>query len=188
MKLLNPPALYDPSPNAYSQLAIVPAGARLAFISGQGGGAGCGDFGICGNPGNSPPPTAVIGGATWMTFPGTARKLTMPALVREPPASIPVSIQCQPGDQVFLCVSRQTAFQFVPNQSGVRTNPVSPPPIVIDLGTMPGGGTLNTTIPSYDLGGNVESRAYFFLSVHKLPNGQRILGSPANLIVLDSSF
>jgi enamine deaminase RidA (YjgF/YER057c/UK114 family) len=37
MKLLNPPALYDSSPNAYSQLAIVPAGARLVFVSGQGG-------------------------------------------------------------------------------------------------------------------------------------------------------
>jgi enamine deaminase RidA (YjgF/YER057c/UK114 family) len=37
MQLLNPPSLYDPSPNSYSQVAIVPAGSRLAFISGQGG-------------------------------------------------------------------------------------------------------------------------------------------------------
>lgn len=37
MQLLNPPALYNSAPNAYSQLAIVPAGARLVFISGQGG-------------------------------------------------------------------------------------------------------------------------------------------------------
>jgi enamine deaminase RidA (YjgF/YER057c/UK114 family) len=37
MQLLNPPTLYDPSPNSYSQIAIVPAGTRLAFISGQGG-------------------------------------------------------------------------------------------------------------------------------------------------------
>jgi enamine deaminase RidA (YjgF/YER057c/UK114 family) len=37
MKLLNPPTLYDPSPNAYSQLAMPPPGARLVFISGQGG-------------------------------------------------------------------------------------------------------------------------------------------------------
>jgi enamine deaminase RidA (YjgF/YER057c/UK114 family) len=37
MKLLNPPALYDPSPNAYSQLTIVPGAARLVFVSGQGG-------------------------------------------------------------------------------------------------------------------------------------------------------
>lgn len=37
MKLLNPPALYDSSPNAYSQLAIAPAGSRLVFVSGQGG-------------------------------------------------------------------------------------------------------------------------------------------------------
>lgn len=37
MKLLNPPSLYDSSPNAYSQLAFVPAGCSLVFISGQGG-------------------------------------------------------------------------------------------------------------------------------------------------------
>ena len=37
LRLLNPEGLYDPSPNAYSQVAIVPAGTRLAFISGQGG-------------------------------------------------------------------------------------------------------------------------------------------------------
>lgn len=37
VKLLNPPGLYDPSPNAYSQLAIVPAGMRLVFTAGQGG-------------------------------------------------------------------------------------------------------------------------------------------------------
>jgi enamine deaminase RidA (YjgF/YER057c/UK114 family) len=37
MQLLNPPSLYDSSPNSYSQLAIVPAGARLVFVSGQGG-------------------------------------------------------------------------------------------------------------------------------------------------------
>jgi enamine deaminase RidA (YjgF/YER057c/UK114 family) len=37
MKLLNPPSLYDSSPNAYSQLAIVASGSALAFISGQGG-------------------------------------------------------------------------------------------------------------------------------------------------------
>jgi enamine deaminase RidA (YjgF/YER057c/UK114 family) len=37
VQLLNPATLYDPSPNAYSQLAIAPANARLVFISGQGG-------------------------------------------------------------------------------------------------------------------------------------------------------
>ena len=35
--LLNPPGLYDPVPNGYSHVAVVPAGTRLAFIAGQGG-------------------------------------------------------------------------------------------------------------------------------------------------------
>ena len=37
LTLQNPAGLYDPSPNAYSQIAIVPAGTRLAYLSGQGG-------------------------------------------------------------------------------------------------------------------------------------------------------
>ncbi len=37
LRVLNPAGLYDSSPNAYSQVAIVPAGSRLAFVSGQGG-------------------------------------------------------------------------------------------------------------------------------------------------------
>jgi enamine deaminase RidA (YjgF/YER057c/UK114 family) len=35
--LINPAGLYDPAPNGYSHVAVVKAGARLAFIAGQGG-------------------------------------------------------------------------------------------------------------------------------------------------------
>ena len=37
LRLLNPKGLYDSSPNAYSQVAILESSRRLAFISGQGG-------------------------------------------------------------------------------------------------------------------------------------------------------
>ncbi|MBB6467642.1 enamine deaminase RidA (YjgF/YER057c/UK114 family) [Aminobacter lissarensis] len=37
LTIVNPPNLYDPSPNGYSTAVIVPAGARVAYISGQGG-------------------------------------------------------------------------------------------------------------------------------------------------------
>ncbi|WP_421577969.1 Rid family hydrolase [Shinella sp. M31] len=35
--IVNPKTLYDPTPNGYSTAVIVPAGARMAYISGQGG-------------------------------------------------------------------------------------------------------------------------------------------------------
>jgi enamine deaminase RidA (YjgF/YER057c/UK114 family) len=35
--IVNPPNLYDPSPNGYSTAVIVPGGAKVAYISGQGG-------------------------------------------------------------------------------------------------------------------------------------------------------
>jgi enamine deaminase RidA (YjgF/YER057c/UK114 family) len=35
-QIVNPPQLHDPTPHGYSTAVIVPAGARLAFVSGQG--------------------------------------------------------------------------------------------------------------------------------------------------------
>jgi enamine deaminase RidA (YjgF/YER057c/UK114 family) len=40
--IVNPPTMFDPTPNGYSTAVIVPAGARIAYISGQGGQDGTG--------------------------------------------------------------------------------------------------------------------------------------------------
>lgn len=37
LSVVNPQKLYDPTPNGYSTAVIVPGGARVAYISGQGG-------------------------------------------------------------------------------------------------------------------------------------------------------
>lgn len=37
LKFINPPDLYDPRPNAYSHLAVFPAGWRMILPAGQGG-------------------------------------------------------------------------------------------------------------------------------------------------------
>jgi enamine deaminase RidA (YjgF/YER057c/UK114 family) len=42
LTIVNPQNLYDPSPNGYSTAVITPRGARLAYISGQGGHDGTG--------------------------------------------------------------------------------------------------------------------------------------------------
>lgn len=48
LRFINPPGLYDPAPNAYSHLAVFPAGWRTILPAGQGGetsdGALSGDF------------------------------------------------------------------------------------------------------------------------------------------------
>jgi len=36
-QFINPAGLYDPTPNAYSHMVVVPAGNTLVYISGQGG-------------------------------------------------------------------------------------------------------------------------------------------------------
>ena len=42
LTVVNPHNLYDPTPNGYSTAVIAPAGARVAYISGQGGQDGMG--------------------------------------------------------------------------------------------------------------------------------------------------
>jgi enamine deaminase RidA (YjgF/YER057c/UK114 family) len=42
LTIVNPKNLYDPTPNGYSMAVIVPSGARVAYISGQGGQDGTG--------------------------------------------------------------------------------------------------------------------------------------------------
>lgn len=42
LTIVNPPDLHDPTPNGYSTAVIVPGGARVAYISGQGGQDGMG--------------------------------------------------------------------------------------------------------------------------------------------------
>lgn len=42
LTIVNPQTLYDPSPNGYSTAVITPPGARVAYISGQGGQDGTG--------------------------------------------------------------------------------------------------------------------------------------------------
>ena len=37
LTIINPPTLGDPTPNGYSTAVVVPANARVAYISGQGG-------------------------------------------------------------------------------------------------------------------------------------------------------
>ena len=37
LTIVNPPTMFDPTPNGYSTAVIVPAGGRIAYISGQGG-------------------------------------------------------------------------------------------------------------------------------------------------------
>ena len=160
---------------------------QCTFTGGHGGIYSC-TLGGCGQMGQTAPPTYVTAGASLTTLLGTSRKLVAPRVVRESPATIPLTIQGQAGDLVFLLISRQAAFKYVPSQAGVLLSPQSPPPAVLNLGVIPAGGVLSLSIPSYDLGAGVQSRTYFLQTLHRLPNGSRVLGSPGSLAVLDSAF
>ncbi|MFD0858620.1 RidA family protein [Roseovarius aquimarinus] len=44
LRILNPDTMFDPAPMGFSQMAIIPAGARTVHVAGQTGGAHKGDF------------------------------------------------------------------------------------------------------------------------------------------------
>ncbi|WP_075214884.1 RidA family protein [Mongoliimonas terrestris] len=44
LAIVNPPSLGDPTPKGYSTAVIIPAGKRIAFVSGQGGFDGTGEL------------------------------------------------------------------------------------------------------------------------------------------------
>lgn len=44
LEISNPDTMFDPTPLAFSHLAILPPGARTVFVAGQGGGSPKGDF------------------------------------------------------------------------------------------------------------------------------------------------
>jgi hypothetical protein len=178
----------DVAPGLYLQGSGTAANVlQCTFTGGYGGMFSC-TLGGCGQSGQRALPIYVPFGASLTMLLGTSRKLVAPRVVRESPATVPLTIHGVAGDTVFLIISRQASFKYVPGQAGVLQSPQSPPPVILNLGVIPPGGVLNLSIPSFDLGAGVQSRTYFLQTLHRMPNGQRVLGSPGSLVIVDSAY
>jgi hypothetical protein len=153
------------------------------FVGGAGGQRDCGDCGGCGGVDGTPGASIQGAGATVITQPG--RMLQVPNPVREV-ASFPVTVAGRSGDQVYLFVSRETAFRYSPGYQGVSFTQQPLPRIF--LGTIGASGTLSTTLSFPDLGPGIDSRNNYLQAAVLDATGSWILSDLSSLVVLDRAF
>ena len=92
----------------------------------------------------------------------------------------------EPGDDVYLFLSRGTSFRYVSGFRGVQLTKQPGPPV--HLGVVPQNGVLNPHYDMPDLGGSVQSRTYYFQAALRDPQGVWTFTSPVSLVVLDQAF
>lgn len=98
--------------------------------------------------------------------------------------TIELTVYGQPGDQVFLPGSMRTIFKYKPAVSGVWLIPY-PALISIDpLGVIPGSGVLTVTAPVMGLQDGIEAAVSFMQGFIIDDEGQRVLGSPIDVLIL----
>lgn len=146
------------------------------FVPGAGGSSG---------PGGTAGPGATIDGSGATMLAGRARMMRVQNPVREL-ATVPIRIFGQPGDAVYLFMSTQTSFRYVPNYNGVQIPKHPSAPTFV--GMIDSTGMLVTQITFPDLGPGVDAGNEYLQAAHQDVHGQWTFGTPASLIVLDQSF
>jgi hypothetical protein len=126
-----------------------------------------------------------VNGVGATTLPGRARVMAIPNPVREL-TTVPIRINGQPGDAVYLFTSMQTSFRYVPNYEGVQIPQHPPAPTF--LGMIGATGVLTTQITFPDLGPGAQEQNFYLQCAHQDVQGHWTLGTPASLIVLDQAF
>jgi hypothetical protein len=102
---------------------------------------------------------------------------------------LPITVQGQPGDAVYLFMTRATSFSVLPSWHGVLLTQNSPAPTrTMILGTIPGSGVLNVSLAVPDLGASVAARDAFLQVYRCDATGTITLGSLAVVSVLDSAY
>jgi hypothetical protein len=144
-------------------------------------------FGYGGSPetGGTFGPGQPIAGTGAQVLAGTARTMIVANPVREV-ANVSVQVAGKVGDDVYLYTSRRTSFGSIPGYTGVLIPDQPGAPTF--LGTIGVSGRLDTTITFPELGAGVGARNYYLQAAHHDTGGNWTLGTPASVVVLDSSF
>jgi hypothetical protein len=153
-----------------------------AFAGGTGGLACFGAFPeFTGDPG-----VGVSGPGGLFDFPGGRLKLLAPNVVRENTV-MPLTLVGTPGEHVFLRVTSTTDFRPLASWYGVILAGHAPhqAQFVMDLGTIPGSGTLSTALNFSD----VSSARLQFLQPYSIDaGGHKKLGSLRSVVEVDASY
>lgn len=120
-------------------------------------------------------------------LPGTSRSLSCQNPIRDRQL-LPLTMRGEPGEDVYLMVSRNAAFGFDTTQAGVQL--VAQPSILsIHLGTVPASGTLTAQLLVRDAAaGPQRGSVYYFQCAFVNASGSSRLSNPVDLIVLDHTI
>jgi hypothetical protein len=134
------------------------------------------------------PPPLVQGLVHWRDVPTIARGMTVEPLLREGETS-PMTFTGEPGEEVTLYVSRRPGhWKTYPHRIGPRV--VDQLEYVLDMGTVPASGVLETTFTAPQIPG--ETHYFFFQPAFvRNRNGVRstyVYGAPEALFLLDGSL
>ncbi|MBK7643457.1 MAG: hypothetical protein IPJ19_10485 [Planctomycetes bacterium] len=149
---------------------------------GGAGGAGATSCGTSAGP-TGPAGTDMTGLAN--SFLGASRVLACAAHLRESNA-LPLTLQGQPGDLVWIRAGFGASWSLNPAMQGVALFETGARRAF--LGVVPASGTLQTSLSFGDLGLGVEARTYHFQAIFRDLAGATHLGSAASVVVLDSAY
>jgi hypothetical protein len=124
------------------------------------------------------------GAQTPVVLPGTPAAVVLSRVVREG-QNAELTVQDATGHHVALLIGFAPQFTYLEKFHGVQ---VVAPTLVIDIGTLasPGSFTFPVVIP--ELGAGVEALIAYVQPVSLDPQGNKVLGSPSAMLMLDSSF
>ena len=127
------------------------------------------------------------GTGTHVDFQVAKLQMQAPWLARES-TPLPITLQGEPGVEVYLIASDKTIFAGAATWRGVRVvRKVGPLDPQIVLGTMPPSGVMTVNLPIPMLAPSEQAHTYFLQAYRRGPNGI-VMGSFSTLTVLDQSF
>jgi hypothetical protein len=126
-------------------------------------------------------------GSGIFTLEGPPRVFVAPAIAREF-TTVPLTFFGQPGDEVFLHITRQPGFRVLPLFHGVRLTKSPHPEYVAVVGTIPASGELDTSFTMPDLGVGVDAQTFFLQAQLMNTAHATWLASFATLTEIDSRF
>jgi len=117
-------------------------------------------------------------------LPGTPATVVLSRVVREGQIA-QLTLQNASGHYVALLIGYAPQFTYLEKFNGALVVSAS---TVIDLGTLPGPGsiTFSATVPQ--LGAGVESLIVYVQPLTLDPQGHKVLGVPSAMLMLDASF
>ncbi len=162
--------------------ALVLNNTELAVLDSTAVGGAPGNFGPCGLGPNG---VALISvNSTVTPHAGAARSLSGPNGVTDK-YTVPLVVQGEPGDKVWLIASKDTGFRYLPLLSGVLIVPRPFHMTVLPQGTIGASGTLELGIALGDLQLPAPTEVRTMQALCKSAAGASFLSSPLPMVVID---